>query len=293
MGPVIEVSIAVCLEKTLVDKILDFEIHDGDDDDVTVTKLALIASAIKQCAESLRLEYRRSHQTPATVEQPGKETWHLPRPSIVPSLNSPMPALEVKSKLSRNNVELVRELAVEEPQMRSLFLADYTHKGSESAVEAVVKFVTTYGTDAQHLLSAKGYAPKLYDCVPVIGRRIMVIMERVNGKPMNTFPRNSLPSSVFEDIAEALNILHARNIVFGDLRDMNVMVLDEDSKGRIGAQLIDFDWADKNGKAFYPATINPALFGLELHKDVSERELIRKEHDNYSLNHLRTHYLKK
>ncbi|KZT05465.1 uncharacterized protein LAESUDRAFT_633945, partial [Laetiporus sulphureus 93-53] len=278
-GTVLEVSIAVCLEKILVDKILHFEIHDGDDDDETITKLALIVSALKGCARELGIEFHRLEKATAGDGPPENETWHLPRPSVVPSPNFPMPALKFKSKLSRENRAIVLER--DEPNMRPLFLADYTHEGSSSAVETVVKFPVTYNKDAHRMLADKNYAPKLYTGVPVIGGREMVVMERVYGKRMCDYPRNSLPNSVFEDIKGALEILHDLKLVFGDLRDTNIMIVEGDGEGKtkVRATLIDFDWVGEDGRASYPALINMKLVGTEYDSDVRARGLMRKQHD--------------
>ncbi|KZT00303.1 uncharacterized protein LAESUDRAFT_666430 [Laetiporus sulphureus 93-53] len=177
--------------------------------------------------------------------------------------------------------------------MRPLFLADYTAEGSSSAVEAVVKFAVTYNKDAHKELAVKHYAPRLYACESVIGGREMVVMERVHGKRMCDYPLNSLPSRVFEDINHALEILHSKKLVFGDLRDTNVMILDDDSDGRTKAQFIDFDWVGENGKAFYPALINTKLIGTEYDSDVRPRGLMRKKHDDSAVAYLRERYCTK
>lgn len=280
MGTVLEVSIAVCLEKVLTDKILHFEIRDGDDDDETITKLALIASALRDCARKLQLEYRHLEGVPATSEALGNETWHLP--------HSFMPALKFKSKLSRENEEVVLE--GDKSEMGALFLADYTPKGSETAVETVVKFAVTYNKDAHKQLAGQKYAPELYVCESVVGGREMVVMERVKGRRMCDHPLNSLPRSVFEDIARALDILHCGKLVFGDLRDTNVMILEDASEGRIGAKLIDFDWVGERGKAFYPALVNADIVGTEYDISVRARGLMHGKHDSSAFNFIYQNY---
>ena len=77
----------------------------------------------------------------------------------------------------------------------------------------------------------------------------MVVMERVAGTPMSEFKHNSLPSIVFNDIKAAIEVLHAQDLVFGDLRAENVMVLGKDS---IHAMLVDFDWTGKHDQDVYP-----------------------------------------
>ncbi|KZT05420.1 uncharacterized protein LAESUDRAFT_656082, partial [Laetiporus sulphureus 93-53] len=278
-GTVLEVSIAVCLEKILVDKILHFEIHDGDDDDEMITKLALIVSALRDCACELRIEFHCLEQATAGDGPPENKTWHLPCPSVAPSANFSMPALKFKSKLSRENRAIVLER--DEPNIRPLFLADYTPEGSSSAVETVVKFPVTYNKTAHKMLADKNYAPKLYVGVPVIGGREMVIMERVYGKRMCDYPRNSLPNSVFKDSEGALQVLHDLKLVFSDLRDVNVMIVEGDGEGKtkVRATLIDFDWVGEDGRASYSALINTKLVGTEYDSDVRACGFMRQKHD--------------
>lgn len=288
MGNVLSVSIGVCLEEVIVDRVFKLNIFDGSDDDTTVTKLALIALALKICADSLRMEYRRLASE--TRSPTGRETWHLPCPSVVPSSNHPMPALTFKAKLGRKNEELVKYEGTPE-EMRSLFLADYTAEGSTAVEEVVVKFAVKYAKDAHKMLDAgpRKLAPKLHACVPVIGRRQMVVMERVKGTPLCDWPEGSLPETVFEDVASALKILHNAELVFGDLRDTNVMVAEDDT-GRIGATLIDFDWVGEETAAVYPAMINTELIGKELCDGIKPLAKMLRSDDLWALGHLRKVY---
>lgn len=291
MGNVLEVSIAVCLEQVIVDTVLHFKICDSDDDDKTISKLALIALALRSCASTLQQGYRRLERRSPENETRGRDTWHLPCPSVDPSLGVSTPALVFKSRLNRNNEELAT-VAGDPLEMRSLFLADYTPPPPDPsfAVEVVVKFAVTYNVVAHKLLATSNFAPKLYTSVPVIGKREMVVMERVNGKPMCKFKRNSLPPTVFEDVKKALKILHGAGLVFGDLRDTNVMVLAKDSEGRIGAKLIDFDWVGVAGSAAYPNQVNAVFIGREFSPDVRGLGLISLAHDWHAFNYLENRY---
>jgi serine/threonine protein kinase len=51
-----------------------------------------------------------------------------------------------------------------------------------------------------------------------------------------------------------LDLLHAANLVFGDLRPPNVMI----TKAK-EVKLIDFDWAGDLGQAQYPCLISPSI----------------------------------
>ena len=60
------------------------------------------------------------------------------------------------------------------------------------------------------------------------------------------------PDNLFQDIANAIKILQKENLVFGDLRTSNILVVGPDE----GAKLIDFDWCGEDGKDRYPRTLN-------------------------------------
>lgn len=100
MEIVLEISIAVCLEEFMVDKILCFDVFKRGHPDETILKLALIASA---CSDNLRREYRSMEDTP-TQRRIEEETWHLPNPTAAtPSPNTLIPVLELKARLGRGN----------------------------------------------------------------------------------------------------------------------------------------------------------------------------------------------
>ncbi|OCB92122.1 hypothetical protein A7U60_g516 [Sanghuangporus baumii] len=279
MGNVLEISIGVCLEEVVVDKILHFEVLDSPNRNETVVKLALIASALETCADELRDEYRDLERTSEPVEE---ETWHLPCPSATAfSPNSLIPELEFKAKLSRRNEKLTK-LKGENAEMRSLFLATYCGRG------VIVKFAVTYNDSAHTAVADQNHAPRLHTCEQVIGGLKMVVMERVHGKRMCDEDGNSLPRNVFEDLGKALRIIHDKDLVFGDLRDTNVMITKSDVK--VEAKLIDFDWVDKDGKGRYPPLINTELTKKELSPEVGPWRFMHKSHDNYSLSKLISKY---
>ncbi|KAL5522203.1 hypothetical protein ACEPAF_2060 [Sanghuangporus sanghuang] len=281
MGNVLEISIAVFLEEVIVDKILHFEVLNGHNQDETVVKLALIASALKTCAGKLQREYANLEQTSERAEE---ETWHLPCPSASPrSPNSLVSAVKFKAKLSRSNEELIK-LKGENAEMRSLFLATYCKQ------EVIVKFAMTYNESAHSALADQNLAPKLHLCEQVIGGLKMVVMDRVHGKRMCDERKNSLPRKVFDDLEKALTIIHDKDVVFGDLRDTNVMITKSDVEVEVEAKLIDFDWADKHGKGRYPALINTDLSKEELSPCVGPCEFMYKEHDKYALSKLISKY---
>jgi hypothetical protein len=102
----------------------------------------------------------------------------------------------------------------------------------------------------------------------------------------------SLSEHVLKDIGEAVEKLHRENIVFGDLRRPNIMILDQesshlaDSNGR-HAMLVDFDWCGLDGEGTYPVSLNDSD-DMPWHEDVERGGIMRKAHDLYLLDKLRS-----
>ena len=288
MGNVLEISIAVCLEQVIPQKIFHLDMFESIHDDEMIVKLALVASALHDCARELRHEYSRYRVKFPSIAPAGRETWHLPCPSVVPSPNVSMPALKFKAKLDRRNNEITDGTG-QNWEMRTLFLADYFADGlpsekvadSSAGEEVVVKFAVTYNAHVHRLLAAKDLAPKLYACERVIGGVYMIVMERVDGIRMIDNGYESLPQDVFKELEKALESIHEEGYVFGDLRGGNVMI--RRSGGQVAPVVIDFDWACKEGEGMYPPTINKGLIGDELAKDIYAAGPILRKHDKWAL----------
>lgn len=195
-----------------------------------------------------------------------------------------MPKLKFKSKLSRDNRE--GPLTWTEDglvDMHALYLADYEDRNNETVV---VKFPFTYNQKAHELLAMHKHAPNLYACVDVVGGRKMVVMERLEScERLSNQEANSVPRSVFEDLNDALRVLHQADIVFGDLRNTNVMIV-KDREGQSRARIIDFDWAGGEGESRYQE-VNPVLTEVgELSAEVRPLTLMSKKHDFFALKYL-------
>lgn len=106
--------------------------------------------------------------------------------------------------------------------------------------DVVVKFTTRYNEKAHRLLADNKLAPKLHFCGRVIGDLYMVVMDRVDGKSIWQLQVEGtpIPAVVLEKVEEAVDRLHENHIVFGDLRDPNILYVDEHS-----VMLVDFDWS--------------------------------------------------
>ena len=152
----------------------------------------------------------------------------------------------------------------------------------------VIKFVDRYGTEAHETLAEKGMAPQLlyygaldgeedlrnstkegaFEHGLYIGPLRMVIMEYIKGEP---WPRDAR-----EQVKKAIDLLHEKELVFGDLRRQNVLF----SGGKV--LLIDFDWAGKEKEVPYPRGLSTRVRWADKPKRL-ERKLIKREHDNVML----------
>ncbi|CAE6493838.1 unnamed protein product [Rhizoctonia solani] len=169
---------------------------------------------------------------------------------------------------------------------KAVFLGVARPKSDES-YKVIVKFAESYNAAAHRVLEEINLAPKLIyissegpDSFKV-AQRIMVVMENAPYDNLTGIP--SHPDCVLNDVKRALDALHKRNIVFGDLRPPNVLGV-EDSKGRItGAMMIDFDWCGTAGEATYPMDIN---LTIDWPEGVGPGLPIKPEHDNEMLKRL-------
>jgi serine/threonine protein kinase len=149
----------------------------------------------------------------------------------------------------------------------------------------VVKFVRRYNEEAHALLANFNLAPQLYYVEPepqqsfatgqiLVRRPRMIVMEYVDGdSPRDAFYHEKPPQNFFDDINEAIEKLHQKDLVFGDLRGPNIIV---GERGNV--KLIDFDWCGEAGKARYPPDLNDSST-IGWHPGVKKQGLMEKEHD--------------
>lgn len=79
-----------------------------------------------------------------------------------------------------------------------------------------------------------------------------MIMDYVAAAAHFSRPRNSHSTVVVEALRRAIQKLHADDLVFGDLREPNVLVSGQ------SVMLVDFDWCGKAGEARHPSDVNLA-----------------------------------
>ncbi|CAE6428928.1 unnamed protein product [Rhizoctonia solani] len=151
-----------------------------------------------------------------------------------------IPSPDVVSQLKRSESQITPNKPI------------YVAKLRNSGLPIVVKFVESYNSDAHRLLAREGLAPALlYDGTAHANDQLgpnhhMIVMEHVNGVDLGHYVGPILPPCVSANIEHALSLLHDADIVFGDLRPPNIMLV-KDGDGTItGAKLIDFDWCGKH-----------------------------------------------
>ncbi|KZT02786.1 uncharacterized protein LAESUDRAFT_388704 [Laetiporus sulphureus 93-53] len=152
-------------------------------------------------------------------------------------------------------------------------------KVNEGGVLRVVKFTTQYNEAAHRFLSeeieGESFAPALYHVSQrTFGGRRMVVMDYVDGE--SAFGR-TLTEGHFDQLKKALERLHTKELVFGDLRTPNIILKKEH------VMLIDFDWCGIDGKANYPIDLNSSAGWVT---GVGPGEVMRKEHDDAMLQKL-------
>ncbi|OSD04890.1 hypothetical protein PYCCODRAFT_1423837 [Trametes coccinea BRFM310] len=156
---------------------------------------------------------------------------------------------------------------------KTVFLAKAEARSETATV--VVKFAYKYCEEAHAMLAnaSPPMAPKLRYCKyePSV-QMYVVIMDYVEGLEAQT--KLSRPSHT-SSLRTAIQALHGRGFVYGDLREPNVLIVEDEIR------LIDFDWAGVEGVARYPSTIYLDRKEIEWHSGVVRGGLVKKEHDEH------------
>ena len=120
-----------------------------------------------------------------------------------------------------------------------------------------------------------GYAPELLHVERnIIPTWIVVIMayieDAVQLKETNLSQEDY--EQVMETVDKAVQLLHDRNYVFGDLRSNNVLVRRTQT-----VFLIDFDWVGQHGNDVYPSFMNH--MDIQWPDGAEDSKTMLKEHD--------------
>ncbi|KAF8636235.1 hypothetical protein AX17_003720 [Amanita inopinata Kibby_2008] len=160
----------------------------------------------------------------------------------------------------------------------------HEHAQMQTRATLSSKFVERYGEQAHRTLAAEGLAPELlyYGSPSTQGGSpsyrylSMVVME---GETLQVAKGKVKLEKVETQIVRAVDLLHARNFVFGDLRPTNIMITKMNE-----VKLIDFDWAGVDGQAQYPPMISCKI---DWPTDVGPLSVMYKSHDNVMLGWLK------
>ncbi|TCD71383.1 hypothetical protein EIP91_010089 [Steccherinum ochraceum] len=285
-GPYLAVLGAVMTDKFIVQRLTDM-LWLGEAstyEDAHVYRISRVFTALRQALDRLDTYYTEELQLPAPSAEPSPSRY-FPYPT---SYSTTVDDEVVK-------VEFEYKECMENDATSVTYLAEV--KGSEdqeTPTKLVVKFVDRYGAEVHRLLASNELAPQLLyfgsldgespaDASPAlefglyVGNVRMIVMQHVDGMSAFAAERVSQPwpEDLYDTLARAMKIVHKEDFVFGDLRPPNVMLVEGG-----GVQLIDFNWAGKEGEARYPRKLHPEAFGWGSAK---EFELIKKEHDKESL----------
>ncbi|KAK0478790.1 hypothetical protein IW261DRAFT_1480823 [Armillaria novae-zelandiae] len=175
--------------------------------------------------------------------------------------------------------QYLQPLEVDEGCVTFLAKLDEAHEEEQ----VVVKFVQGYGAEAHRLLASKGKAPALRYCGPIssdskywYGSLQMVVMEFLRGQTVAQKYEGSIAEEVRTVVRGAVQILHDRSLVHGDIRLPNIMIVDGTGDEGERMRIIDFDWAGKQGKVRYPLHLSDYIRST---LGVKDYDFITFQHD--------------
>ena len=275
MGNRLTLSTAIFTDSVYSDELLSIKLYFGSHASDNVLRIARVFMAINKCVDRLRELYgdlgTSTHPTP-----PARVLW--PNPTTDPPGSTEVTqGLEFFCKVHRFlGTPINRTVIDEENRQHAMYLARVKTEDGASTTEVLVKFAVKYNEAAHRLLAdhKPPLAPTLHSCTRVIGDMFMVVMQYVPGVPLLDVLL-PLPAATHEavrrDVSEALELLHGQDLVFGDLREANILYLPEDG-GR--AMLVDFDGVGRDGEDRYSACLN-----LGLRFGVARLQIMEKSHD--------------
>ncbi|QRW10599.1 hypothetical protein RhiLY_09598 [Ceratobasidium sp. AG-Ba] len=131
---------------------------------------------------------------------------------------------------------------------------------TKSKKDIIVEFAERYNIAAHRLLAEKTLAPTvLFYGSPKHSQGLhCIIMERVPSvslhKRFTTHTTSAGLEKAREDVQTALQTLHTKDWVFGELRSPNVLITGQEDWTR--GVLVDFDWCGQGRLDHYPAIMN-------------------------------------
>ncbi|KAF8918615.1 hypothetical protein CPB85DRAFT_996170 [Mucidula mucida] len=250
-GPWLVILGAVKTQGTIVQRITSYEwlgcsrIYD----DARVLRVSQILYALRLSVAELNTYYDKL--TPPSVS---KDCAH---PLVFPAFTS-----FIDDHGQKTRFEYMQPLEPDSFQCVT-FLARLLD-GDRAGDRVVVKFVDRYSTDAHNLLAEHNLAPKLIHhqvLGPNYGALAMVIMDHIEGHALSELEFGEEDKTVIrETVRRALDMLNQEDLIFGDVRPPNVMLLDGEESMEERVRFIDFDWACKEGDGVrYPFHLSGAV----------------------------------
>ena len=155
---------------------------------------------------------------------------------------------------------------------KAVYLAE-----SSDGRKLIIKFIQQYNSTAHHLLARIGFALTLhYSSLnrADIGGLGMMVMDFVDGKSAHEeYGDEKLPRAVYDQVKNAIDILHASSFVFGDLRLPNIIITN-----RAKPMLIDFDWCGERMIGRYPLSLNDSG-SIAWHQEVKRNGIMSMDHN--------------
>ncbi|KAJ3508829.1 hypothetical protein NLJ89_g5539 [Agrocybe chaxingu] len=258
----LEISVAVCVGPIYVTKLLTLDLSLGFHASDNIMRLARVFHVLASCRKDLRKYYDK------VISEPRGVSGLYPSPTTTDP-SKVLPKLTYRQFLTRAGQSTCSLV-----DLGNTTSAMYIATLDDTDEEVIVKFTARYNEVAHRLLADAQLAPKLHFCGRVVGNLFMIVMDRVDGKSIWQLQQDDkpVPAIVSEKVAEAIGILHANGIVFGDLRDPNILHVA--SKDHV--VLVDFDWPGKDGESRYPASLNSANTWA---REVEPNGVMRKSHD--------------
>jgi hypothetical protein len=248
-----------------------------------VLRVARVFMAINASMERLRQLYDNFPQA-----DPPRLAHLWPNPTADPTeATQEFPKLEFYAKVDRNDGKALSRIDIDN-ELHAMYLAEMQTPASPQAEASTrivfVKFAPRYNEDAHRLLASQEppLAPALHFCARVIGDVHMVVMDYIPmGRGWSIAPELSgvpkIPRDFAEivkrDVQKGLDLLHTRDLVFGDLREPNLLYLPGDGRRVL---FVDFDWVGQHKVSRYSATLNA---GAGLCQGVRRGRQMEKEHD--------------
>ena len=236
------IGAAIFTDTIYVDTLLTMNLLLGHFPDENALRFARVASAVATAKAGLREYYETLPERPDFSYHPA-----LPRPTPVEGV---LPELRYTGKYDKET-GLVKDALDEKLRSSAIFTAELVDSGRK----VVVKFTPAYCPEAHSLLADHDLAPTLHVCTKLKGGLWMVVMDRVEGERLvEMLPKGGTPMKVYDQAKEAVDLLHAEDLVFGDLRPGNMIY--DSKRGQL--RLVDFDLAGTHGITRYPPTLNRA-----------------------------------